>query len=109
VWVRKRNDFLQAFTEWLSPGLAEEEIRRIDEHLDAVLTFAISIVREVLLRRYSFSKHDSDVYDFLQLHYLALDRFVFVTGDERLRNRLSLSTQGSRLLNFQAYLKMSAE
>jgi hypothetical protein len=104
VWVRKRSDFLRAFTDWLSPDIDEEELRRLGEKMDLVLTFAIAIVKEVLLRNYSFSKHDSDMYDLLQLHYLAFDRYVFVTADDRLRSKLSASGQAGRLLNLHEFL-----
>jgi hypothetical protein len=104
VWVRKRSDFLRAFTEWLSPGIAKEELGYVDDKMDLVLTFAIAIVKDVLLRNYAFSKHDSDVYDLLQLHYLAFDRYVFVTGDDRLRSKLLSSRQAGRLLGVRGFL-----
>jgi hypothetical protein len=104
VWTDKRAEFLRAFTEWLSPGLNEQQLLCIDQKMDAVLTLAISILRDVFLRNYAFSKHDSDVYDLFQLHYLALDRYVLVTDDERLAKRLDVSTQRSKVMSFGAFL-----
>ncbi len=71
--------------------------------IDAALTFAVSIVRASLLSNYDFEKHDSDAYDFLQLHYLASHRFCPVTRDTRLLGRISGSPQLDRVRTFEAF------
>jgi hypothetical protein len=104
VWVQHRAGLLKSFTDWLAPGLTEEEVQKTGQRIDAVLQLAISIVKDVLLRNYAFSKHESDIYDLLQLHYLAFDQFTFVTRDQRLMSKLRQSSQADRILVFRRFL-----
>jgi hypothetical protein len=75
------------------------------KRLDAVLEFTIFVTREFLTRDYNLEKHESDVYDQFQLHYLAMDRFVIVTEDRKIRKRTSLSSQLRRIKSFDEFLK----
>lgn len=61
--------------------------------------------REILLRNYNFEKHDSDLYDYFQLHYLALGRVAVVTEDADLRTRAARSSQAERILTFERFLQ----
>jgi hypothetical protein len=63
--------------------------------LDAVLEFTIFVTREFLLSNYSLEKHQSDVFDQFQLQYLAMDKFVIVSGDSDLSTR----TKDTRINN----------
>ena len=104
VWAQRRAEFLETFTEWLAPGLPAEEARKVEQRIDAVLQFAISIMKDVLLRNYAFSKRDSDIYDLFQLHYLACEQFVFVTRDGPLMSKVRQSSQANRILDFHQFL-----
>jgi len=59
----------------------------------------------MLLGNYNVEKHESDVYDQFQLHYLALDRFVIVSEDRDLQTRIAHSSQAGRILSFQRFLQ----
>jgi len=68
------------------------------------LEFTIFISREFLLRNYSLDKHHSDVFDWFQLYYLAMDQFVIVTGDPDLSHRTQQSSQAGRIMSFAQFL-----
>jgi hypothetical protein len=70
-----------------------------------LLEFTIFVAREFLTRNYSLEKHESDVYDQFQLHYLAIDRFVIVSGDSDLSKRASRSCQAERIMSFGKFLE----
>jgi hypothetical protein len=105
VWRAERLKFHETFLEWLevtpTPDLHAETAKR----LDAVFEFTLFVDRAFLLQNYNPEKNESDVYDQFQLHYLALDRFVIVTEDVRLRERTAGSSQAGRILSFDQFLR----
>jgi hypothetical protein len=68
------------------------------------MEFTIFVVREFLLRDYSLEKHQSDVFDQFQLQYLAMDRFVIVSGDPDLSTRTRQSSRAARIMSFDQFL-----
>jgi len=63
------------------------------------------VAREFLLTNYSLEKHQSDVFDQFQLQYLAMDRFIIVSGDSELSARTKLSPQAARIMSFDQFLR----
>lgn len=104
IWDTEKAKFTETKLGWLEASTTPELIADITKRLDAVLEFTIFVDREILLRNYNIEKHDSDVYDQFQLHYLALDRFVIVTEDRDLLTRTARSSQADRILSFRAFL-----
>ena len=100
----QRPIFIKALLEWLHAPTSTELIAELCERLDAVLDFTILICREFLLRNYSLDKHHSDVFDQFQLQYLAMERFVIVSGDPDLSTRTRRSAQASRIVTFAQFL-----
>ena len=82
-----------------------ELLAKVAKGLDAVFEFTLFVDREFLLRNYNPEKHDSDVYDQFQLHYLAMDRFVIVTEDTDLLTRTAKSTQAERIQSLDKFLQ----
>ena len=80
-WEAQRSIFISGLLDWLGAKTDPKLVTEISTILDAVLEFAIFVAREFLLRNYSLDKHQSDVFDQFQLQYLAMDRFVIVSGD----------------------------
>jgi hypothetical protein len=76
----------------------------ISTRLDAVLDFTIFVAREFLLRNYSLEKHQSDVFDQFQLQYLAMDKYIIVSGDPDVSTRTSQSAQAARIMSFHQFL-----
>jgi hypothetical protein len=72
---------------------------------DAVLQFTAFVVHAFLTGTYSLQKHESDVFDQFQLRYLAMDRFVIVTGDSDLSKRSASSIQADRIMTFHEFLR----
>ena len=102
----QRGAFIESLLAWLGvSNPSAQTVARITERLDAVLEFTIFVAREFLIRNYSPAKHESDVYDQFQLQYLALDRFVIVSGDSDLSKRTTHSTQSGRIMSFQNFLQ----
>lgn len=102
----QRTTFAKGLLDWLDVRTPSPElIAEITGRLDAVLDFTIFVTREFLLRNYSPEKHESDVYDQFQLQYLAMDRFVIVSGDSDLSKRTARSTQAHRIMSFQKFLE----
>jgi len=116
--IEMRND-LEPRSAWadFAPGIVDGLIRRLGgsptpdliselcTRLDAVCEFSLFIAREFLLRNYSVTKHQSDIFDQFQLHHLALDRFVIVTHDPDLTKRTRLSSQVDRIMTFDEFLR----
>jgi hypothetical protein len=71
----------------------------------AVLEFSIFVLRAFLIGNYSIEKNSSDVFDQFQLRYLAIDRFVIVTGDHDLSKRTARSPQVDRIMTFHDFLQ----
>ncbi len=105
VWQQFRLRFSKSILEWLEARVSGPSPLEFSQKIDAVLRFTFWVVRESLLRSYAYSRHDSDVYDQFQLHYLADERYVFVTNDHKLRNRTTESSQASRILCFDQFMK----
>jgi hypothetical protein len=100
----------RAFIEHLLRGLLDTkpEPALVDVMMDkfsAVLEFSRFVLRLFLTGNYSIEKHSSDVFDQFQLRYLAMDRFVIVTGDPDLSKRTARSSQADRIITFQNFLQ----
>jgi hypothetical protein len=105
AWAAQRPLFIKGLLEWLGSSSGPDIITEISNRLDAVLEFTIFVTREFLLRNYSPEKHESDVFDQFQLQYLAMDKFVIVSGDPDLSTRTKLSSQASRIMSFDEFLR----
>jgi hypothetical protein len=104
AWQAQRPAFIKALLEWLHAPTGSEVVAEILTRLDAVLEFTIFVAREFLLRNYSLEKHQSDVFDQFQLQYLAMDRFIIVSGDPDLSTRTRQSAQAARIMSFHQFL-----
>lgn len=104
AWEPQRPNFVHALLDWLAATSSPELVTGLCTRLDAVLEFTIFVVREFLLRDYSLEKHQSDVFDQFQLQYLAMDRFVIVSGDPDLSTRTRQSPQAARIMSFDQFL-----
>jgi len=71
----------------------------------AVVEFSIFVLHAFLIGNYSIEKNSSDVIDQFQLRYLAMDRFVLVTGDPDLSMRTARSPQADRIMTFHGFLE----
>lgn len=101
----ERAEYIESFLRWMNATAKPGSVAEIARRLDAVLEFTIFVTREFLTRNYSLEKHDSDVYDQFQLHYLALERFIIVSQDGPLRNRISGCSQAKRIMSFDEFLR----
>jgi len=100
----ERAKFIETFLEWLRADTGPRSVAEMTRRLDAVLQFTDFVAREHLTRNYNLEKHESDVYDQFQLHYLAMDRFVIVSEDGDFRTRTARSTQAGRVMSFEQFL-----
>ena len=103
-WETERTKFIETFLEWLRADTGPQSVAEITRRLDAVLRFTDFVAREFLTRNYNLEKHESDVYDQFQLHYLAMDGFVIVSEDRDFRMRTARSTQAGRIMSFEQFL-----
>ncbi len=104
-WYAERNKWPETIVEWLEAAPTPELLLSIAKRLDAVFEFTLFVDREFLLRRYNPEKHESDVYDQFQLHYLAMDRFVIVSEDTDLFTRTARSSQSERIQSLDKFLQ----
>jgi hypothetical protein len=104
AWQNERPVFIRALLDWLGASVSPELVAEMSKRLDAVLEFTIFVAREFLLSNYSLEKHQSDVFDQFQLQYLAMDRFVVVSGDADLSTRIRQSPQAGRIMSFDQFL-----
>lgn len=105
LWKQLRLKFSESVLEWLGPHQVATTPLEFAQKIDAVLQFTLWVLHESLVRKYAYDKHDSDVYDQFQLHYLADERYVFVSNDKKLRNRTADSSQASRILSFDQFMR----
>ncbi len=105
AWQEQRAVFVKALLDWLGAITDSKMVTELSTRLDAVLEFTIFVTREFLLRNYSAEKHQSDVFDQFQLQYLAMDRFVIVSGDPDLLTRTRRSSQSHRIMSFHQFLR----
>jgi hypothetical protein len=105
VWQSQRPAFIKGLLDWLGSSTGPEVVAEMSTRLDAVLEFAIFVSREFLLRNYSVEKHHSDIFDQFQLQYLAMDRFVIVSGDPDLSTRTKQSVHAARIMSFHEFLE----
>ena len=105
AWYAERERFHETILEWLEASPTPELLAKVAKRFDAVFEFTLFVDREFLLRNYNPEKHDSDVYDQFQLHYLAMDRFVIVTEDTDLLTRTAKSTQAERIQSLDKFLQ----
>ena len=104
AWQAQRPSFIKALLEWLHVPIDPWVVTEISIRLDAVLDFTIFVAREFLLRNYSLEKHQSDVFDQFQLQYLAMDKYIIVSGDPDLSTRARQSAQAARIMSFHQFL-----
>ncbi len=105
LWHLSRLKFSESILAWLGADAGPPSPSEFADKIDAVLRFTFWVLRECLLGRYAYNRHESDIYDQFQLHYLADERYVFVTNDQKLRNRTAESSQAHRILSFEQVLK----
>jgi len=105
AWQEQRVVFVKALLDWLGAISDSTMVAELSTRLDAVLDFTIFVTREFLLRNYSPERHQSDVFDQFQLQYLAMDRFVIVSGDPDLSIRTRRSPQSHRIMSFHQFLR----
>ncbi len=105
AWGPGKAKFVEAKLAWLGASTEPGLVAEITKRLDAVLEFATFVVRQFLLGNYNLEKHESDVYDNFQLHYLAFERFVIVSGDSDLSKRTLTSHQAGRIMSFESFLR----
>jgi hypothetical protein len=105
TWDAAKITFTEAKLKWLEVSTTPKLVADIARRLDAVMEFTIFVNRLMLLNNYNLEKHESDVYDQFQLHYLAPDRFIIVTSDSDFLTRTAKSGQADRILPFQEFLK----
>jgi len=105
VWEAQRYELVEGMLAWLGGSTEPESVAETANRLDAVLEFTIFVARAFLTGNYSLAKHQSDVYDQFQLHYLAIDRFVVVSDDSDLSLRTSRSCQAHRIMPFGKFLQ----
>lgn len=96
--------FAETIVRWLGGSTEPAALDEMRKRLDAVIEFTTYVMREFLTRDYKLEKHDSDVYDQFQLHYLAMDRFVLVSEDSDMVTRTGGSTQADRIVSFTTFL-----
>jgi hypothetical protein len=104
AWLISRSVLIKALLGWLDASTDADVVSEISTRLDAALEFVVFVTREFLLRNYSPEKHQSDVFDQFQLEYLAVDRFVIVSGDPDLIVRTRQSSQAPRIMTFDHFL-----
>jgi hypothetical protein len=105
AWDTEKAKWTETKLKWLEASTSTALVADVAKRLDAVLEFTVFVSREILLRNYNVEKHDSDVYDQFQLHYLAVDRFVIVTQDPDLLTRTTHSSQAGRIVPFERFLQ----
>lgn len=103
-WQRQRVSLVHSLLNWLAASTDTSTIKDMSQRIDAVLEFTVSVTREFLLSDYSLDNHESDVFDQFQLYYLAIDKFVIVTSDQRLLSRTRHSPQAARIMSFDQFL-----
>jgi len=101
----ERTQFVESFLSWLGADTGPQSVAEMTRRLDAVLEFTNFVAREFLTRNYNLEKHESDVYDQFQLHYLALDRFIIVSADSDLSSRTINSHQAPRIMSLEKFLQ----
>jgi hypothetical protein len=104
-WERQRFVFSKSMLQRLGAANTPELVAQFGRNLDAVIEFSIFVVRQILLHNYSVEKHISDVFDQLQLLYLAIDKFVIVSSDADLSIRTRNSSQAARIMSFDQFLR----
>lgn len=104
AWNVHRERHAQTMLEWLKVPADATTVTDMAQRLDATFEFSTFVAREFLMRDYSLEKHSSDVFDFFQLHYLAMDEYVIVSEDSDLTKRTSSSSQAHRLMCFDDFL-----
>ncbi len=105
VWELSRLKFSESILAWLRADADHPTPSELADKIDAVFRFTFWVLRECLLRKYAYKKHESDIYDQFQLHYLADQRYVLVSDDPDLWKRTAGSSQADRILCFDKFLK----
>ena len=101
VW---RRESAQALIHAAGVTQDESAICSVIAGADATLIFTASLIRDVLLTDYRFESNSNNLFDGLQLYYLADKRFCFVTQDTKLIGRVQQSTQANRVLTVESFL-----
>ncbi len=105
AWEAQRSAFIDALLDWLGASRDPKVAADLCARLDAVLEFTVFVARGFLLQNYSLEKHKSDVFDAFQLEYLAMDEFVIVSADADLSLRTVQSSQASRIMSFDDFVR----
>ena len=104
-WDRQRLVFSKGMLQSLGAVTNPEVVAQFSTRLDAVIEFSSFVASQFLLYNYSIEKHVSDVFDQLQLFYLAIDRFVIVSSDADLLLRTRQSRQAARTMSFDQFVQ----
>ena len=100
----ERAEYCESFLRWLGATTEPESVADMAKRLDAAIEYTAFVAREHLTRNYNLEKNKSDVYDLFQLNHLAMDRFIIVSEDKKLRTRTARSTQAGRIMSFGQFL-----
>ena len=104
-WDRQCLVFSKGTLQMLGAATNPELVAQFSTRLDAVIKFSSFVASQFLLHNYSIEKHVSDVFDQLQLSYLAIDRFIIVSSDADLLHRTRQSRQAGRIMPFDQFLQ----
>ena len=104
AWNVHRERHARTMLEWLEIVPTDGTVTDMANRLDASFEFSTFVAREFLVRDYSLEKRSSDVFDFFQLHYLGMDKYVIVSDDADLTKRTSRSPQAGRIMSFDAFM-----
>ena len=106
IWRTEGRTLIEQLLRGLLDTTPEQELIDVMVNkFSAVLEFSTFVSRAFLTGNYSIEKHSSDVFDQFQLRYLAMDRFVIVTGDPDLLKRTARSSQAARIMTIQHFLQ----
>jgi hypothetical protein len=73
------------------------------EGLDAAYRFQAHLWHFIKDPNYDFAAHGPEIVDAYQLYYLCDHEMHFVTSERKLRNKVSESPQGARILSFEEF------
>jgi len=106
AWTTEKRFFIEVLLRDLLGTKPEPAVVDVMmEKFSAVVEFSMFVLHAFLIGNYSIEKNSSDVVDQFQLRYLAMDRFVIVTGDPDLSKRTAQSPQDDRIMTLHGFLE----
>jgi hypothetical protein len=97
-------EWKKVFPAQFGINLKESETQRLADKIEAACRLSFCIFKSILLTDYGFERRVSDFGDFMQLHYLAGNRFCFVTSDKHIAERVGCCPQADRIYSLDRYL-----